>query len=90
MDHSGATQATKRCGRFAPLAAAPFSAFSAHAVEINVGDSDLAIRWDNTVKLSTAVRLKSPEQSLLARPNNDDGASNFKRRSRSWSPRAWA
>ncbi len=79
MDQSGATPATNHCVRFAPLAVALFSVFSAHAVEISTGDSDLAIRWDNTVKLSTAVRLKSPEQSLLTNPNNDDGDRNFKK-----------
>jgi hypothetical protein len=49
----------------------------AHAAQIELEDSDLALRWDNTVKLSAAVRLKQPDSALLGNPNNDDGDRNF-------------
>jgi hypothetical protein len=52
---------------------------SAQAVEIDVGDADFALRWDNTVKLSAASRLDRAEPGLLANPNGDDGDRNFAR-----------
>lgn len=48
-----------------------------HAAEIDVGDPDVALRWDNTVKYSAAARLKRADPTLLANPNNDDGDRNF-------------
>lgn len=48
-----------------------------HAAEINVGNSDVALRWDNTVKYSAAFRLKNRSATLLADPNQDDGDRNF-------------
>lgn len=44
------------------LASLPFSL--AHAVEIQTGNPDWTIRWDNTVKYSTGYRLKSPDAGL--------------------------
>jgi hypothetical protein len=79
MDLSGAAKAATHVFRLAPVAAALLASTGTQAVEINTGDSDLSIRWDNTVKLSTAVRLKSPEQGLLSNPNDDDGDRNFKK-----------
>lgn len=47
------------------------------AAEIDVGNPDIALRWDNTVKFSAAARLKGADPSLLTNPNNDDGNRNF-------------
>jgi hypothetical protein len=49
----------------------------AQAGEIDVGNPDVALRWDNTVKLSAAARLKRADPVLLTNPNNDDGDRNF-------------
>lgn len=49
----------------------------ARAIEIEVGNPDVALRWDNTVKYSAAARLKSANPVLLSNPNNDDGDRNF-------------
>lgn len=51
----------------------------AMAIDIDTGNSDLKIRWDNSVKYSAAVRLNSPATALLGNPNLDDGDRNFSR-----------
>jgi len=55
-----------------------------HAAEIDVGNPDLTVRFDNTVKYSTAARLKSVNSEVAAgpgasnpNPNLDDGDRNF-------------
>lgn len=58
------------------LAALPFAA-PVEAAEIDVGNPDLALRWDNTFKYSSAWRLKAQDPVLLASPNSDDGERNF-------------
>ena len=62
-----------------PVAAAMalLVAGGASAVQIDTENSDLSLRWDNTVKLSGAYRLHSADAALLANPNNDDGDRNF-------------
>lgn len=50
---------------------------AAQAVEIETGNDDLKVRWDNTVKASMGYRLKEASAALLANPNNDDGNRNF-------------
>jgi hypothetical protein len=74
------------CLVLALLAAQPASAF-----EIETGNPDLRIRWDNTVKYSGAVRLDKQSPGLsrtvfgptgVVGPNNinqDDGNNNFNR-----------
>ncbi|SFB34619.1 Protein of unknown function [Collimonas sp. OK607] len=52
-------------------------AMSAHAFEIESGNPDVKIHWDNTLKYSTAFRLKDASGTLLADPNQDDGDRNF-------------
>lgn len=56
----------------AALAAAPH----AFAFEIDTG-SDVKLRWDNTVKYSTAFRLKQRSAALTNDANQDDGNRNF-------------
>lgn len=57
----------------------------AHAFEIDAGDSDLKLRFDNTVKYSTAFRMKGVDNEVAgpnasnANPNLDDGDRNFHR-----------
>lgn len=61
------------------VAAIALAAANAQAVQIDTDNSDLSLRWDNTVKLSGAYRVKSPDAALLGNPNNDDGDRNFGR-----------
>lgn len=64
-----------------PLAAAAVAllATGASAGEVDTGNPDLSVRWDNTVKASLAARVKSADAGLLGNPNNDDGDRNFKK-----------
>lgn len=70
---------TSRLRPIASVCAALMGAPAAHAVEIDVGNPDLKLRWDNTVKYSAAVRTGKQSDALLANPNNDDGDRNFSR-----------
>ncbi|MEK1907421.1 MAG: DUF1302 domain-containing protein [Pseudomonas sp.] len=54
----------------------------AQAFQIDTGNPDLSLRWDNTLKYSSAWRLKDPSsklsESAVAR-NQDDGDRNFEK-----------
>lgn len=50
-----------------------------HAAEIDTGNPEVRMRWDNTVKYSTAFRVKDPSSALTAKKNEDDGDRNFQR-----------
>ena len=51
---------------------------AAHAFDVPTGNSDLAIRWDNTIRYNLGFRTQSQDSNLLASPNFDDGDRNFK------------
>lgn len=51
-------------------------AASGSATEI-YRQGDTAVRWDNTVKYSGALRLEDPLPALIRGPNGDDGDRNF-------------
>ncbi|MCY1276845.1 hypothetical protein D9M69_210540 [compost metagenome] len=57
------------------LAALP----AAHAVEIDTGSEDWAVRFDNTVKYNYGVRTESADKRMLGTPNNNDGDYNFRK-----------
>lgn len=58
-------------------AAAALSATTAEAAKIETGNTDLALRWDTSVKYSLAGRLNESDPALLSNANNDDGDRNF-------------
>jgi len=74
-------------GKFAPrnavlVAALAVCSHSAHAFQFETEDSDLKIRWDNTVKYSTIYRLHNPDAAQLAAYKGSpagDGDRNFKK-----------
>ncbi len=49
----------------------------AHAVEIDTGNPDISIRWDNTFRYNLGHRAHDQNASILASPNYDDGDRNF-------------
>ncbi|HZZ91294.1 MAG TPA: DUF1302 domain-containing protein [Usitatibacter sp.] len=49
----------------------------AHAFEIDTGNSDLGVRWDNTVRYNVGKRVQNQDPAILANPNLDDGDRNF-------------
>lgn len=63
--------------RAVAIGAALCAAGIAHAGEIDTGNPDLSIRFDNTVKYNYARRLEGQNAAILASPNSDDGDRNF-------------
>jgi hypothetical protein len=62
----------------AAAACATFS--SAWAIELQTGNPDLELRWDNTIKYSAAWRVKEQSAGLTGLPaaiNQDDGDRNY-------------
>lgn len=49
----------------------------ADAFEIDTGDSDLRLRWDNTLKYNAAWRVKDRDSKLVSTVNQDDSDRNF-------------
>jgi hypothetical protein len=70
-----------RRAAFCAAAAAAVSAFgavgAAQAVQIDTGNPDLSVRWDNTVRYNYAHRVEGQDPKILASPNADDGDRNF-------------
>lgn len=66
-----------------PLLLALLAAPAAQAIEIDTGNPDWTLRWDNTVKVSLMQRLKSASPTLSAQVpltvNQDDGDNNFRK-----------
>lgn len=52
---------------------------NALAYQIDTGNPDIRLRWDNTFKYSTAFRLKERSDILVNDVNYDDGDRNFDR-----------
>jgi hypothetical protein len=59
------------------VAAAIAAMGTAHAFEIPVGNPDLTMRWDNTVRYNLGVRAQGQDSNLIGSPNFDDGDRNF-------------
>ena len=74
---------TRTCGalRRTILSLAVVSALgaplSAVAFEIDTGQEDLVLRWDNTFRYNIGMRAQSQDQAILKNPNLDDGDRNF-------------
>ncbi len=59
------------------VAAALTPAGAAFAIEFDTGNSDIAVRWDNTVRYNLGQRVQAQDPAILASPNYDDGDRNF-------------
>lgn len=59
------------------------AAHCASATELDIGNPDIKVRWDNTVKYSLTGRVNNASQALSANApltvNQDDGDNNFSR-----------
>lgn len=53
------------------------SSGAAQAFEIDTGNPDVAMRWDNTVRYNATRRVEGQDSTILNSPNNDDGDRNF-------------
>lgn len=69
--------------RLTALAAAAMSCLAlsapARAIEIDTGNPDAVLRFDNTIRYSLGLRTQSQDPALLANPNYDDGDRNFRK-----------
>ena len=45
--------------------------------EINTGNEDIQMRWDNTFRLNIVERVEAQDEAILENPNADDGDRNF-------------
>lgn len=67
--------------RLLVIAAAVCAIAPAHAFEIDTGNDDLSVRWDNTLKYSGAFRVQGQSDSMVSgnafSANMDDGDRNF-------------
>ncbi len=52
---------------------------AAHAFELNTGNEDVKIHWDNTLRYTFGKRAEAQDPAILANPNKDDGDRNFKK-----------
>ncbi|MCA0243664.1 MAG: DUF1302 domain-containing protein [Proteobacteria bacterium] len=52
---------------------------AASAIGIDVGNDDVQVRFDNTVRYNLGLRADSQNEAILRAINNDDGDRNFKR-----------
>lgn len=52
---------------------------SAQAIEIDTGNPDLKVRWDNTFRYNLGYRTEKQDSTIIGNPNDDDGDRNFGR-----------
>jgi hypothetical protein len=69
--------ARRRAAVLAVLASLVSVADSAGAFEIETGNPDLAVRWDNTVRYNLGVRAQDQDAAIIGNVNADDGDRNF-------------
>ena len=50
---------------------------AAHAFDIDTGNEDVVMRWDNTFRYNLGVRAQKQNAQILGNPNFDDGDRNF-------------
>jgi len=81
MQHltTGASRAAAHRRKAVTLAiAAAFAASgAAQAFEIDTGNPDLQLRWDNTVRYNLGLRAQDQDKAIIGSPNYDDGDRNF-------------
>lgn len=59
------------------IAAALMVPSLAGAFEVDTGNEDLTVRWDNTIRANVSIRAEAQDKDILANPNYDDGDRNF-------------
>lgn len=80
MQRPGKTTSTcwRRRALIVALASIGAIAGNATAFEIDTGNPDVEMRWDNTIRYNVGVRAHSQDAAILGNPNADDGDRNFK------------
>jgi hypothetical protein len=77
------SERTTRLFRRAAVSAALAGLFASPALafEVDVGNPDLDVRWDNTFRYNLGMRVQGQDQAILKATNNDDGDRNFSNKS---------
>ena len=70
---------TLRCSLLASAIAAGLCTPAVQAFEVDTGNPDWTLRFDNTVKYNYGVRTESADKTMLGTPNNNDGDYNFRK-----------
>lgn len=72
MHLASTLRGTAAAAAIAALFASPVRAF-----EVDAGNPDLEMRWDNTFRYNIGGRVQSQKDAILGAVNNDDGDRNF-------------
>lgn len=67
-----------RRGLLASAVVAGMGVTSVQAIEIDTGNPDFDVRFDNTIKYNYGVRTENANKTILATPNSNDGDYNFR------------
>ena len=67
----------RRCAVALAVGAMLGTATAACAFDIDTGNPDIQMRWDNTIRYNLGVRAQSQNTKILGSPNFDDGDRNF-------------
>jgi len=67
-----------RRGLLASAVIAGMGVSSVQAIEIDTGNEDFAVRFDNTIKYNYGVRTENADKTMLNTPNSNDGDYNFR------------
>ena len=59
--------------------AAAMGSQAAHAVSLDLGDPDLVLRWDNSLRYNLGIRAQQQDPAILANSSYDNSDSKFKR-----------
>ena len=65
------------CPRSALAVAVMVAASSVSAVEIDVGNPDIRVRWDNTARYNLGVRVEDQDSAIMNNPNYDESDGKF-------------
>ena len=65
------------CPRSALAVAVMVAASSVSAVEVDVGNPDIRMRWDNTVRYNLGVRVEDQDSAIMNNPNYDESDGKF-------------
>ncbi|MHA3817673.1 DUF1302 family protein, partial [Pseudomonas sp. GCM10022186] len=69
----------RRCLLASAIAAGMGVPVGVQAFEVDTGNPDWSVRFDNTVKYNYGVRTESADKRMLGTPNNNDGDYNFRK-----------
>lgn len=70
---------TARLRRLASASALLCASGAAGAVELNTGNPDLTVRWDNTLRYNISTRVEGKDPKIANAPNSDESDNKFDR-----------